>query len=196
MARISQEEMAERLADTAELMVRLRSSYQVERHLARKYGVNPRTCRDWMAKVRAARRAEASSVDVDNLRDDMRESLNTVAALALGRNAVVKNDDGTVVMTEVTRPDGSIERRPTYRANPDLQRALHALRELMHLDGLPKVVKHELKVDAEVTAMPDLKKLGPSAAKAMGEFLKELAGGDLSKLAGDWFKFSGEGTDQ
>ena len=193
MARVTKEVMAEQLAYTAELMVRLRSSYRVEQSLNGRYGCDERTARRWMQRVREMRRAEASTINVDNARDDMRDSLNAVAALALGRSQVVKNDDGSVVMTRQTKPDGTVVEQPTYKPNPDLQRALHALRELIHLDALASPTTQTIKVDADIGVMPDLKKMGPQAAKALEAFVKEISpGGKISELAGEWFKFSGE----
>jgi hypothetical protein len=188
-AQFSKEAKEEAVSYAAELMIRLRSSYQVQKNLVAKYQISTRTARRLMTAVRerwAEERKNTDDVELhETRRDRERETLNTTIALALGRTQVVKNDDGTVVLDK--------QGRPVVRANPDLQKVLHAVRVMMDLDGLSKPIKAKITVDGEITAMPNLKDLGPQAAQALEGFLKTIAPEqDVAKLAGDWFKFSGE----
>lgn len=198
MAKITQEEQAERMAFCAEQMIRQRSSYRVEQSMHARFGMDARTARRYMQRVRLARRSEASAIDKDLRRDEARAAFETIFVLAINRTQLVKNEDGSVVLDQRPKlPNGQANpnyQMPLTRQNADLQRATHAQREIVHLDGLNEPTKAELKIDGDVGLMPDLKNFGPAAATALGDFLKEIApGGDISKLAGDIFKFSGEG---
>jgi hypothetical protein len=187
------EEQARRLAYTAELMVRLRSTSRVITELRARYGASDRTAKRWMQQVRQLRREEQVSIDVQSQRDDMRETFNMIVALALGKTVPIKNPDGSIVMEDITDSAGRQVRRAAMRAAPDLQRAIQALRELVHLDGLAQPAKAEIKIDADVTQMPDLRKLPPAAVRAAEDLLRSIApGGDVAKLAGEWFTFAGE----
>jgi hypothetical protein len=193
------EELADRLAFTAEMMVRLRSSRRVEVEVSKRFGVDPRTVRAWMKRVRELRREEMGAVDRIMARDDMRESLNTAAALAIGRMHVVKDKDGNPIMEDFIDPaTGQVLKRVAMRANPDLQRFLHACRELVHLDGLAEEAPSApIKVEVEATKLPDLAKLPPAtarkAADALARYVQAVApNGDASAIAGDWFKLAGD----
>ena len=193
--RVPQEVWEERLAYCAEMMSRLRSTTAVVHACKAKYGVDKRTVIRWVAKVRGQRRAEASMVDVDARRDDIRTSFDAIYAIAMGRTTVVKDADGNPVMETVTRADGSTITKPSAKPNPDLQRALHALREIVHLDNLakPAELKHVVKLDADVAVMPDLAAMGPAAAEALRAFLQTISpGSDVSAIAGADFKFAGD----
>jgi hypothetical protein len=192
--RSTKEMMAERLAFKADMMIRLRSFHKTVQTVRQKYGVNERTVAIWISKVRAQWRAEASKRDPEEARDDIRETLNAILALALGRSQVVKDAEGNPVMREQILPDGRVIKEPAVRANPDLQRAIHALRDIMHLDGLARPLTAQIRVDHEVAKLPDLAKAGGAeAARALQMYLAAIApGADVSELAGEWFKLSGD----
>lgn len=184
MVRTSLHQIAERLAFTSQAMTRLRATHLVLREVSQHFGVNERTVVGWMRKVREQRRAEASDVDREVARDQLRADYNAVVSMALNRTEVVKDKDGGPML------DSS--GRPMVRAKPDLGHALQALRELANLDGLPEPVKHEHKVEAKVDAAPDLGGLTSEQLAAGMAFVTSLApDGDMAKLLGEHFKLAG-----
>ncbi len=183
MARVSKEEYEERLAETEQAMIRLRSAYRVEATLARKYNVDQRTVRKWMKAVRDRWKANASEVDVDERREDVAAMVNDVIFQAMNRSFIVKNPDGTVVLDPATG-------KPVVKANPDLQKVLHAISHLRAIYGVDATSTIKVKVSPDVTKLPDFTKLPPEALPHMEELLKSIApDGDLGKLAGEWFTF-------
>lgn len=184
MGRATKEVFEEHLAACDEAMVRYPSSYQVCKVLAERFGVNPRTVRTWMKIVRERRRAEIAPIDREVARDQARARFDLVFAMAINKTAVVKNIDGSPVLDPATG-------KPITKPAADLQRALHAEREIVHLDGLAQPIRSEVKVEAEVAQMPDLSDAKVRAA--LENYLKMVApGGDLSKVAGEQFKLSGD----
>jgi hypothetical protein len=182
---VAPEEWDDRLAFVSEAMVRVRNTWEVVQRIVKKYGVSDSTARLWIKRVRDLRRSEVSAMDLENHRDDMRELLHKVVEMSLNKTQVVRDKDDNPVLNPQT---GDVIVRP----NPDLQRVIHAARELIHLDGLQRPLTGTIKVEHEVTAIPDLKTVDVTAQKAMTDFLTALApGGDISQLAGDWFRFSG-----
>jgi hypothetical protein len=193
------EELADRIAYTGELMTRLRSSYRVELEASKHFGVTRRAVRKWMAKVREMRREESSGIDRLMARDDMRAAFNLAGALAIGRTQVVKDKDGNPVMEEVFDPRANqVVKRVAMRPNPDIQRFLHAMRELVHLDGLAEEAPSApIKVEVEQARIPELSKLPPAvaakAAAAMQAYVAALSpDGKLDSVAGEWFRMAGD----
>jgi hypothetical protein len=182
--RTTPEELEERLLDTERSILRARSYSEVQARLAKKYGVDGRTVRTWIKKARQRWRDRSTEDDRPMMRDEVREKFRDVYALALAKNVVVKNPDGTVAFDAQGEP----VRQPT----PDLRAALHAARELVHLDGLAEPVRAEVKLEADVSSAPDLAALTTEQRAALDAYLKTLApGGDVSALAGETFRLSG-----
>lgn len=191
------EELANRLAFTAEMMVRLRSAYRVQLEVSKHFGVTTRAVRGWMKRVRELRRDEDDVTTRIMKRNDMRASFDMAASLAISRTQVVKDKDGNPVMEEVWDPRANqVVRRVAMRPNPDLQKFLHACRELVHLDGLAETAPTQpIKVEVEQAKIPDLAKLPPAvaakAAEAMRGYVQAL-GGTVDAVAGEWFRMAGE----
>lgn len=198
--KVSPEELARQLADTEEALVTLRNSWRVELHLAKRHGVTTRTARKWMARVRAKWRADATTVDRDARRDDMRATLTTILASALMRTEMVKDKDGDFVfaMERVQQADGTlVELRkldknglpvPMTRPSPDRQRALHAAAQLRHLDALDEPFTAKLILDEAAKNMPDVASLDAAGYEKLKDLLLALApNADLTRLAGDLF---------
>lgn len=183
MGRIPAEQIAERLQATAEAMTRLRSTGAVCKAIGQRFGVDQRTVMSWIRKVRQARRSEASELDRDEARDQIRHDLNQVVQLALNKTITVKNDDGTVAL----KADGT----PVVRSSPDLGRAIHALRELTHLDGLAEPMRAEVKIESTADRAPDVSNLKPDQVRAGLEFIAKLGDGDVARIVGDQFRLSG-----
>ena len=183
MARVSKEEYEERLADTEQTMIRLRSAYRVETTLSRKHNVDQRTVRKWMKAVRDRWKANAAEVDKDERREDLAAIVNDVIFQAMNRSFIVKQPDGTVVLDPQTG-------KPVVKANPDLQKVLNAISHLRAIYGVDAASTVKVKVSPDVTHLPDFNKLPPEAIAPMEALLKSVApDGDISKLAGEWFTF-------
>lgn len=178
-----------------EAMVRLRSSHLVERECVRKYKVHERTVRTWMRTIRKRNAVVLTPELREEKRGALRESYELVARLAMGRTAVVKDDDGKVVLddrefvydaTGQKHPNPSW-RQPVLKANPDLHKFMHAMRELAWLDSLNEPTKQEIKLETDVK-LPNLHEAGPEVARAIADFMAKLgldgAGGDAFKMAG------------
>lgn len=190
MGRVSKQEHEERLAETEQALVRLRSSYRVEQHLAKKFGVDERTARKWMAAVRKRWREAAVEVDRQAHRDELAATLNEVIFQAMNKSFIVKNEDGTVVLD--ANPNSPTFGKPVVKANPDLQRVLHAVSQLRSMFGTDSPTVTKVQVSPDLESMPDVSKMGPEGAKAMEAWLKTIApSGDIAALAGEWFTFDG-----
>lgn len=186
--RVSKEQYEEQLAETEQAIVRLRSAYRVEQFVARKFKVHPRTVRSWMQVVRARWRANATEVDKEGHRNDIEAILNDVIFQAANKSYVVKNDDGTVVVD--INPNSPTYGKPIVKANPDLQRVLHATIQLRALYGVDATPSLKVNVSKDLDTMPDLSKLSPEQQKATEQWLTSIApGGDIAKLAGEFFDF-------
>lgn len=190
MSRASQEVFAARLAETEQTMIRLRSSYRVEQALSQKYNVQRRQVRRWMQQVRKKWKEEASGEEQDRttLRADMDKTLNEIIAQAFTRTVVVKDADGNPMLDP--NPNSNTYGKPIIKANPDLQRALHALIQLRALHALdqPAQIHHKVDVSADLKKLPTVAALTDSAREKLRDLLKEVSpGGDLMALAGDWF---------
>lgn len=191
--RVSQEEYEEQLAETETAIVRLRSAYRVEQHLAKKFNKDPRTCRKWMQVVRQRWRESAVEVDKEAHRNDIAATLNEVIFQAMNKSYIVKNDDGTVVVDQ--NPNSPGFGKPIVKSNPDLQRVLHGVVQLRALFGTDESTSIAVRVSKDVDAMPDLSKLSPEGVKHLEGFLKTVApDGDIAKLAGEWFDFGNTPT--
>lgn len=186
MPRVPKEVYEERLAETEQAIVRLRSSYRVETTLAKKYNVDARTVRKWMTEVRKRWKAAAIEVDRDAHRNELAATLNEVVFQAMNKSFIVKNADGSVVLD--TNPASPTYGRPVVKANPDLQRVLHAVSQLRSLYGVDAPIKSHVTLAPDLDAMPDLSKLDKDGQDKLEAFLKSVApGGDITALAGQWF---------
>lgn len=186
MARTTQEIYAQRLAETEQTMIRLRSSYRVEKHLAEKFGVLPRQVRRWMHQIRVKWKAEATTEDQDReaLRAEMHQTLNDILAQAMQRTVIVKDADGNPLLDQATK-------RPIVKSNPDLQRALHACIQLRNLHALDEPAKSHVKVtmSTDLNALPNYDALKPEHVEKLREIVTAIApNGDLKDLAGEWFR--------
>lgn len=165
MARVAKEEHEEHLAATEEALVKLRSQWRVIQHLTKRYNVAQRTARRWIQEVQSKWGQEAALFDRKTERSSMRATLNEILAAALGRTIVVKDDDGKVVLDPQTG-------RPVVKANPDLQRALHAATQLRMLDGLDEAQK--IKVEGQILTdkpLPDMSALPADAREKLRAIL-------------------------
>lgn len=171
MSRTSNEEHEEHLAATEEALVKLRSQWRVIQHLMKRFKgpsgqpISKRTARRWILEVHQKWGAEAVQFDRKNDRSFMRATLNEILASALGRTIVVKDDDGKVVLDPQTG-------YPILKANPDLQRALHAATQLRALDGLDEAQK--IKVEGGIVLdkpLPDMKHLPDEAREKLRAIL-------------------------
>src|SRR4051812_18780849 len=98
--RVSTEELISRLQETARLLVRRRSYSEVESELARKFGVDDRTARKWIKKVKDAWRAQASTESADESRDDLVAQLDAVLAASWNHTVIVKDSSGNPILDQ------------------------------------------------------------------------------------------------
>jgi hypothetical protein len=184
MPKVPPETKARQLAETEEAMVKLRSEFRILDHIGRKWSVAPRTVQRWMKEVRDRWRAEASARPSDEIRDqrrdDMRKTLGTIVTEAMTRVVQAKDGDGKWLVDE--------KGKPVMRLLPDLQRALHALAQLRHLDGLDAPQRAEISVTGVGDQLPDLAALPQAARDALEAGITALApNGDLRQLAAELF---------
>lgn len=143
--RVTKLEFEERIADTEQYMLRLRSNTRVKTFLANKWGVSPSTVSHWITEVQRRRRAAADATNRPEKRDDVEAILNEVIFLCFNRTKTITvyeeidvidgqgNITGTrTVPKTVTKPD------------PDNQRILHAVAQLRALGGLDMPLKLSL----------------------------------------------------
>lgn len=208
MSRASVEDYAARLAETEQAMIRLRSSFRVEQALCSKYGVSPRNVRRWMHQVRKKWKVEAAGEELDrtNQRQDMHSTLNEILFQALNRTQVVKDANGDPILdpasivrdvagNPVLDANGRMSGRPMVKANPDLQRALHACIQIRGLHALDEPTKNKVEIDLskDLKQLPDLGALKPDSVEMLRALIKSVApDGDLKQLAGDWYKSMGD----
>lgn len=186
----TKEDLDERLAYTSLMMTRLRSRHAVIKDVTAKFSVTSRTVDTWIAKVRAARRAEAATTERDVARDAARADINAMIALALNRTEVVYNKDGTVAL------DGA--GKAIVRAKPDLQRAAQLMKQLTDLDALAEPTTHvvTVKANVDVEAVPDFGKMSDEQLRAAAKLVEALAPGqDVGAMLGEAFKMSGKRPD-
>lgn len=140
MPRVSFKEHEERLRDTERHLVRIGVTTEVQEALSRKYGVNERTVRGWIAEVRrrwaegAANEEKDAGVPLREIRrHQIREMLLGVYAQAQNRRVVVKDAQG--------RPVVDRKGEVVTRVEPSLAASLQALKQLRAVDGvdLPRV---------------------------------------------------------
>lgn len=165
MPRTSKEEHEDHLAACEEALVKLRSQWRVIQHLVKRFSISTRTARRWILEVHQKWGAEAVQFDRKTDRSFMRATLNEILASALGRTIVVKDDDGKVVLDPQTG-------YPVIKANPDLQRALHAATQLRALDGLDEAQK--IKVEGGIILdkpLPDMAHLPADARDKLRQIL-------------------------
>lgn len=190
MGRKNREQLEEQYASCEEAMCRVRSTYEVWKAMERKYGVALGTVKLWQAEVRRRWRATGVERDRTLTRDEARERLLNLYSMSINRTSVAKAKDGGVQMRQL--PDGTEE--PVRFANPDLRAALHALRELNHLEGNHQPLKIEHKVEADVS-MPQieeaLRAADPKEVAELRARIRMLTDGDPSVLAGADFRLAG-----
>lgn len=147
MARISAVEMRQRLRDTERHLVRLGTTGAVEEALSKKYGVNERTVRAWIKKVREQWEAEALAEEQELgiplrevRRQHIRQMLLDIHAQAQSRSRVVKDAKGDPVIVE---DPNTGEKRPLTRNDPNTSASLQVIKQLRFLDALDQPrVKH------------------------------------------------------
>lgn len=190
--RISKEEYEYRLAETAKLLVRRRGYLDVERELARRFGVDMRTTRKWIRAVKERWKAEASEEDVEASRADLVAQLDAVITAAWNHVEVVKDKDGNPLLDQnQTLTDGSPNPgylKPIVRPAARVQHVLHAVSQLRALKGADKPVTKHVQLDADLNVMPDIGVLPDKVADGLRKALSDMApDGDIRKLAGEWF---------
>lgn len=165
MPRIPDSQLQERLADTEQALIRLRSEWRVIQAMTKKHGVNNRCVREWIQKVKAKWGTETHLLERKTERGFMRNTLNELLSAAITRTIVIKDDDGKVVLDPNTQ-------LPLVKANPDLQRALHAASQLRALDGLDEAMK--VKVEGQIITdkpIPNMAHLPPELQVKLREVL-------------------------
>lgn len=182
------------LADVEQLLLTVRRPTLVERQIAERYKVTQRTARKYMKAVYDKWAEHAKQFDSkpelrEARRNQVRETIQLVIAVALARTEVVKNEDGSVVLDDREHlPDGrrnSAYKTPLTRPRPDLQRVVAAINSQRKLDGLDEPFKLELSGDLG-DRLPDVADLPHEVRQHLVRGLEALApGGDLRKLAGE-----------
>jgi hypothetical protein len=192
--RVSEEELQNRLSETARLLIRRRSYLDVERGLAQAFKVDKRTARKWIAKVKAQWRADAAVETADESRDDLIQQLDAVIALAYSNTVVIKDSKGDPVLDQAQLlPNGQPNpgyMKPLVKADPKIQHILHAVSQLRALKGADRPAKHHVTLDGDINVMPDVEALPDTIAAELRRHLEEISGGDIRKLAGEWFHVS------
>lgn len=150
--------MERRLEEVEELLVRRVRTPKVEAHCAKKYGVSTRMVRKYIRRVRDRWAEEAAALGPrarEERRAQMRATLETILSEALMRQVPLKDAVGTPMINPATG-------KPHMVASPDHRSALHACRQLAHLDALeePKVqhLHHSGIVgthESEITKSPE-----------------------------------------
>ena len=191
--RISLEEMELRLAETSRLLVRRRSYVDVERDLARMYGVNARTARKWIRKVKERWKAEADVEGADDARVDLVQQLDAVLAAAWTNMVIVKNKEGDPILDEnPTLPNGAPNpgyKKPLVRNEPKVQHILHAVSQLRAIKGVDRPAKSHVTIDGDLNVMPDISALPEAVAEQLRKELEKLSpDGKLTTLAGEWMR--------
>ncbi len=142
MGRITKLEYESRIADTEEHIVRLRSSPRIIRVMAAKYRVDPKSVANWIREVYDRWAAEATEVNREARRNEMRATLNTVVSMALNKSTVLKDINGNPMIDAVTQ-------KPITRALPDIKSVLDATKQLRALDGLDAPVRVDARLDGD-----------------------------------------------
>lgn len=191
--RVAPEVMEERLAETARLLVRRRSMFEVERELARKYSVHTRTTRKWIRRVREQWRAEADVETAVDARADLIQQLDAVLGIAWNNVEIVCDDNGNAVLDGAEfLPDGKRNPgfgKPLVRNAPKVQHVLHAVSQLRALRGADKPEHKIVTLDGDLNVMPDVGALPDAVAEKLRKELEALTpGGDLRQIAGEWFR--------
>jgi hypothetical protein len=194
--RVSKEELELRLAETARLLVRKRSYMDVERELAARFGVDMRTARKW---IRTVKRAWTEAADVESAEDaraDLIAQLDAVLTEAWNHKEIVRDKEGNPVLDQnATLTDGRPNpgyQKPLVMSKPKIQNILHAVSQLRALRGADRPIKHSVKLDADINAMPDIEAIPDAVQSELRKELEKLTNnGDLRSLAGEWFRKDG-----
>lgn len=191
--RVSAEEMELRLAETARLLVRRRSYVDVERDLANRFGVDARTARKWIRKVKDRWRAEADVEGQDDARVDLVQQLDAVLAAAWTNMVIVKDKEGNPILDEnPVLANGAPNpgyKKPLVRNEPKVQHILHAVSQLRAIKGVDRPAKAHVTLDGDINVMPDVAALPEEVAKQLRAELEKLSpDGKLSTLAGEWMR--------
>lgn len=194
--KVSDEEMALRLAETARLLVRLRSYVAVEAELARRFGTNERTSRKWIKKVKDAWRANADTETSEEARGDLIAQLDAVLVAAWNHTVVIKDGAGNPVLDQApTLANGQPNpgyMKPLVKTEAKVQQILHAISQLRALRGADKPARAHVTLDGDINVMPDIGVLPISVAASLRAELERIApDGDLRQLAGQWFSQTG-----
>jgi hypothetical protein len=182
----------ERLAACEQAMIRLRSAHRVEQEMKAKFGVDDRTARKWMRAIKKKwkEEAEAEGYDRTTMRVEMDRTLNEVLAAAMNRTIIVKDKDGNPMLDQ--NPNSPTYGKPLVKANPDLQRVLHACIQLRALHSLDQPTRAHVTVAPDITASLDIEKLikdKPDAQEHLKKLLESVSpDGTLGALAGEWFR--------
>lgn len=183
---LKREEQDRRHLDAEKLLIR-RGYVGAVAELCKIYPIEERTAKRYLAKVREKWRETSSIATVEDMRDEVRAQIEAVAAAAWNKTAIVKNKDGTVVVDQ--DPNSATFGKPMVKAEADTKTVLRTISHRRALDGLDKPVMQHVKLDSDVTAMPDIAALPDAVADKLRKELTALApDGDLRKLAGEWFK--------
>lgn len=193
MPATSPEIRAQQLADTEEAIVTLRSPQRIEEYLSRKYSITTRAVRNWCRIVRARWREQAVLVDRSARRDDMRQTLATLMRVALSRTEPAVDPEGKAIYAVHNDGSKKLDKEGfpimKMRAKPDIRAAMGCAKQLRALDALDEPFTAKLVIDAELNAMPDLKKLDAVSFEKLRELLTAVSPDkDLRRLAGDLFK--------
>jgi hypothetical protein len=180
--RVSNEEREDRLAACEDAMIRLRSTHDVILTMTRKFGVSRSAVRSWCRVVRDRWLAQAGTLNQTGTRAEARERLLDCYAAARNRVTFAKAKDGSTILDN--------QGNPIRLPSPDLRAALHALRELNHLEGNHKPIKLEHEVRESVASVEEaLKNSSPETRAALKRHMASLGG--TAALAGEGFVKSG-----
>lgn len=163
------EEIDRRIDEVEQAMARGMGSRAVMVHFAKKWGITTRQIRNYQFTVRKRWRKQAEDLGPDERiarRDEYRTSLQAVYAMAMNKQAVVRDMTGAPLLDE----DG----KPLLRPAPEIKSAINAMRALIALDGVAEPVR-------QVIETPDV---GPAlAARSAEELVSFLQSGRMPAAA-------------
>lgn len=148
MARISREEKSKRIRDTEKAILALGRTSAVCEVLAKKYRVNERTVRNWIAEVReewvklAVEEEKKLGMPIREARRiQVREMLLEIHAKAQARTRAILDKNGQPVKLKDAKGNERVAREP----HPNMSASLQVMRQLRLLDALdaPKVKIHQ-----------------------------------------------------
>jgi hypothetical protein len=171
--RVPEEVYAEQLADCEQHLIRVRIPGKVITMLTAKYGVDRKTVKNWMKKVRERWAAEANAADLPSQRGEMDRTLNELMGMAMTATAVIREKDGSLCKYPPGHPQAGM---PILRPDPNFDAALKATGQLRALWGMDRPQRASMTIRNGDTGTSTTIEAGPSAddRKALEAGLKGL----------------------